>query len=243
MLRVLLVAAQKAMVNALVQTAEAARLEPVGLDLTPFALIRAVGEPDGGPVLAEAGDEAVIDVGADITSICVHERTVPRFVRILPSGGNDITLAVARALAVPEDVAERLKRGEAVEGGPSVEDASRVAAGRARNRRLTLVVAIAGAAVLALIVFLYVLQGFTESRLNKDLAAQNATNAQLQQQVNQLQHFATLRTQLQTEETLLSQALAGTVSWSGVLHDLSLVIPDRMWITSLTGSIAAPVQA
>ncbi|MDP9342452.1 MAG: type IV pilus assembly protein PilM [Actinomycetota bacterium] len=131
MLRVLLVAAQKAMVNALVQTAEAARLEPVGIDLTPFALIRAVGEPDGGPVLGEPGDEAVIDVGADVTSICVHERSVPRFVRILPSGGNDITLAVSRALAVPEDVAERLKRGEAVEGSPSVEDAVRVAAGRA----------------------------------------------------------------------------------------------------------------
>ncbi len=131
MLRVLLVAAQKAMVHALVQTAEAARLQPVGLDLTPFALIRAVGEPDGGPVFAEAGDEAVIDVGADITSICVHERTVPRFVRILPSGGNDITLAVSRALSVADDVAERLKRGEAVDGAPSVEEAARVATGRA----------------------------------------------------------------------------------------------------------------
>jgi type IV pilus assembly protein PilM len=131
MIRVLLVAAQKAMVNALVQTAQAARLEPVGLDLTPFALIRAVGETNGGPVMAEAGDEAVVDVGADITSICVHEHTVPRFVRILPSGGNDITLAVSRALSIQEDVAERLKRGEAVEGAPSVEDASRVAAGRA----------------------------------------------------------------------------------------------------------------
>src|SRR5439155_17467332 len=105
------------------------------------------------------------------------------------------------------------------------------------TRRQTVIVGVAGVAVLAVIVFAYMLQGFTESRLNKELAAQNATNAQLQQQVNELQHFATLRTQLQNEETLLSQALANTVSWSGVLHDLSLVIPDRMWITSLTGSI------
>jgi type IV pilus assembly protein PilM len=131
MIRVLLVAAQEAMVNALVQTAQAAHLEPVGLDLTPFALIRAVGEPDGGPVLDASGEEAVIDVGAEITCICVHERTVPRFVRILPSGGNDITLAVARGLGVSEDVAERLKRGEAVEGAPSVEDARQVASARA----------------------------------------------------------------------------------------------------------------
>ena len=36
-LRMLLVAAQKVMVNAIVEAADAAKLEPVGLDLTPFA--------------------------------------------------------------------------------------------------------------------------------------------------------------------------------------------------------------
>ncbi len=39
-----------------------------------------------------------------------------RFVRILPSGGRDITVAIARGLSVEDEVAERLKRGEAVEG-------------------------------------------------------------------------------------------------------------------------------
>jgi Tfp pilus assembly protein PilN len=112
---------------------------------------------------------------------------------------------------------------------------------RSRTRRRTVFVAIAGGAVLAVIVFAWVLQGFTESRLNRDLAAQNATNAQLQQQVNELQRFATLKTDLQTRETVLTQALAETVSWSGVLHDLSLVIPDRSWITGFTGSISAPI--
>ncbi len=111
---------------------------------------------------------------------------------------------------------------------------------RATTRRQTILVGLAGVAILAVIVFAYVLQGFTESRINRDLAAQNATNVSLQQQVNELEHFATLRTELQNEGTLLSQALAGTVSWSGVLHDLSLVTPDRLWITSLTGSIAPP---
>jgi Tfp pilus assembly protein PilN len=111
---------------------------------------------------------------------------------------------------------------------------------RAKTRRRTVIVAIAGAAVVALVVFMYVLQGFTQSRLNKELAAQNATDAQLQQQVNELQHFETEKTQLQNEEALLSQALADTVSWSGVLHDVSLVIPDRLWITGLTGSVTPP---
>ena len=133
MIRVLLVAAQKAMVNALVQTAVAARLEPVGVDLLPFALVRAVGTMDGGMDLETVGDEAVIDVGADITNICVHDHGVPRFVRILPSGGGDITLAIARALGTTDEEAEQLKRGEAVEGGPPPEDVRRVALGRAAS--------------------------------------------------------------------------------------------------------------
>src|SRR2546421_12075009 len=130
MLRILLVAAQKAMVNGLVETAVAAKLEPVGVDLVPFALLRSVGDLADGAVLEDSGEEAVVDVGADVTSICVHDRGMPRFVRILPSGGNDITLAVARALGVSEDEADRMKRGEPVpSGGPNPEDAKRVAAG------------------------------------------------------------------------------------------------------------------
>jgi type IV pilus assembly protein PilM len=116
MIRILLVAAQRAMVDMIVQAATGARLEPVGLDLIPFALVRAVGTGDAGMDLEEAGDEAVIDIGAHVTSICVHARQVVRFVRPLPSGGRDITLAIARGLGVEDDVAEHLKRGEQVEG-------------------------------------------------------------------------------------------------------------------------------
>jgi type IV pilus assembly protein PilM len=114
MVRILLVAAHKPMVNALVEAALAAKLDPQGIDLTPFAVIRAVGTGDEGLDLDSSGDEAVVDIGAQVTSICVHDRGVTRFVRILPSGGRDITLALASGLGVDEDVAERLKRGERV---------------------------------------------------------------------------------------------------------------------------------
>ena len=116
MLRLLLVAAQRGMVDQMVAAALDAKLEPVGLDLIPFAMVRAVGTPMEGMDLEEAGDEAVIDIGAHITNIVVHARGTTRFVRILPSGGRDITVAVARGLGVEDDVAERLKRGEVVEG-------------------------------------------------------------------------------------------------------------------------------
>jgi type IV pilus assembly protein PilM len=130
MLRILLVAAHKAMIDALVQAATLAKLEPVGIDLSPFAIVRAVGSTDEALDLDRPGDEAVLDVGAHVTTICVHERGVTRFVRILPSGGRDITLAISRGLGVDEDVAEQLKRGQEVEGGPSLDDVRRVATTR-----------------------------------------------------------------------------------------------------------------
>ena len=131
MLRLLLVAAQKAMVDTLVAAATAAKLEPLGLDLVPFALVRAVGDVGAGMELEDRG-EAIIDVGAHVTNIVVHAAGETRFVRILPSGGRDITNAIARALSVDDEVAERLKRGEAVEeGGAPVERAHEVATQRA----------------------------------------------------------------------------------------------------------------
>ena len=114
MVRILLVAAHRPMVNALVEAALAAKLDP-GIDLTPFAVVRAVGTGDEGLDLDSSGDEAIVDIGAQVTSICVHDRGVTRFVRMLPSGGRDITLALASGLGVDEAAAERLKRGETPE--------------------------------------------------------------------------------------------------------------------------------
>jgi type IV pilus assembly protein PilM len=116
MMRILLVAAHKPMVNALVEAALAARLDPQGIDLSPFAVIRAVGTGDLGLDLNSSGDEAIVDIGAQVTSICVHDRGVTRFVRMLPSGGRDITLALASRLGVDDEMAERLKRGERFPG-------------------------------------------------------------------------------------------------------------------------------
>jgi len=121
MFRMLLVAAQRAMVDGLVQAAQGAKLEPMGLDLVPFALVRAVGNDGAGMDLEDEGEEAVIDIGAHVTNIVVHHRGRTRFVRILPSGGRDITVAIARAAGITDEIAEQLKRGEVVEP-PETDD-------------------------------------------------------------------------------------------------------------------------
>lgn len=131
MLRLLLVAAQKAMVDTLVASATAGKLEPLGLDLVPFALVRAVGALGAGMDLEQRGDEAIVDVGAHVTNIVVHSAGETRFVRILPSGGRDVTNAIARALSVDDELAERLKRGEVVDDAQAVERATKVSRQRA----------------------------------------------------------------------------------------------------------------
>ena len=138
MQRILLVAAHRSMIGSLVESVTAAKLDPVGIDLTPFAVVRAVGTGDEGLDLETQGDEAVVDVGAHVTSICVHDRGVTKFVRILPSGGRDVTLAISRGLSVPDDVAEALKKGDPVELPPDEEGRPQQLPDRDEVRKLAL---------------------------------------------------------------------------------------------------------
>jgi type IV pilus assembly protein PilM len=133
MLRMLLVAAQRTMVDQVVAAVTGARLEPMGLDLVPFALVRSIGTPDVGMNLDEVGEEAIIDIGAHVTSIVVHSRGATRFVRILPSGGRDITVAIARAAGIEDEIAEALKRGEEVEDAPAPDQIRQIGLQRAAN--------------------------------------------------------------------------------------------------------------
>jgi type IV pilus assembly protein PilM len=111
MVRLLLVAAQKQMIRSMVDAVEHAHLRPVGLDLVPFALVRSLGTIADGEVTSEVGDEALVDIGAEVTSVCIHAWGVPRFVRILASGGQQVTAAVASSMGVEAAEAERFKRG------------------------------------------------------------------------------------------------------------------------------------
>jgi type IV pilus assembly protein PilM len=109
MLRGLLVAASRDMVMSSVSAVQAAGLTPTVVDLTSFAVLRALGSTanaEGGP----AEVEAVVDIGARVTNIVVHEGGVPRFVRILLMGGADITEAVADRMGVPAEQAEAVKQ-------------------------------------------------------------------------------------------------------------------------------------
>lgn len=129
MVRLLLVVAQKDMVQQLVETAETARLAPVGLDLVPFAVMRSVGT--GGLFPEQTQDEAVIDVGGEVTSVCIHNNGLPRFVRILSTGGGDITTAIVNAAGVTREQARAIQAGRT----PDLPEETLEAARRAMSAR------------------------------------------------------------------------------------------------------------
>ncbi len=106
--RVLLVAAARDMVGSALEAVTRAGLQPTLVDLNSFAVLRSVAHTATG--LADVHAEALVDVGASVTNIVVHQAGVPRFVRILLMGGADITEAVAERLGVPVDQAESVKQ-------------------------------------------------------------------------------------------------------------------------------------
>jgi type IV pilus assembly protein PilM len=115
-------------------------LTSTAVDLVPFALIRSLGSPQ--EFLPDPDrSQAIVNIGAGVTNVVVHEAGVPRFVRILPVGGEDITRAIAEELDVDVDLAEDLKR----RGDEDAADDLEVRTGGIVNQRLgTLVEEIRG---------------------------------------------------------------------------------------------------
>jgi len=122
MLRVLLVAAARETVSSALDAVQAAGLKPVSVDLTSFAVIRALAQVD--QVGMETKAQALVDIGARVTNIAVHQGGVPKFVRMLLMGGHDITDAVAERMGIPVDQAEAVKHSSGIPGSPAERDAT-----------------------------------------------------------------------------------------------------------------------
>ena len=101
----LLIAAVKEAVQGNVQAVELAGLTPVEVDLIPFALSRVV-------LRGAATDAALVqvDVGAGTTTVVITLGGVPQFMRLIPTGGADLTQALVTRLGIDGEQAEVLKR-------------------------------------------------------------------------------------------------------------------------------------
>jgi type IV pilus assembly protein PilM len=100
--RGLLIAMPKDAVMTTVQAVEKAGLHVVGVDLASFAVLRAASRLD-------AQVEAIVDIGAEVTSVVVHADGEPLIVRTVPRGGAEVTESMATRLGVSPAEAEAIK--------------------------------------------------------------------------------------------------------------------------------------
>ena len=98
----LLVATPREPVLALVNAVERAGLKVARVDLSSFGSLRAIADED-------LAIEAIVDIGAHLTTIVVHNHGVPKLVRTLPRGGAAITEQLSDRLSVPPHEAEAIK--------------------------------------------------------------------------------------------------------------------------------------
>jgi len=123
-IEVLLAVAQQDAVNSYLNTLYAAGLDPVAIDVEPLAIARAVLDIAGGqpvvrpallPEMSNLPDGpppetvAIVNIGAANTDISIFQGDQLTFPRSLPLAGDSLNRAIADALQLPMDQAERVK--------------------------------------------------------------------------------------------------------------------------------------
>lgn len=117
----LVIAVPKDPVIDAVRAVEDAGLHVEQVDLSCFAALRASAHL--------AGDtEALVDIGANSTSITVHTDGTPKIVRTIPRGGAEVTDLVATRLGVTPLDAEKLKCRVGLNGGTDEAECAEVVA-------------------------------------------------------------------------------------------------------------------
>ena len=102
--RVLVVAAQREMVQRYTSAVRAGGLRTVGVDVKALALTRSALP---GAFFGEEGAVVLLDVGPEISNLVVAEGEVPTMTRFVPVGFSGFVNAVARAADLPDDEAEK----------------------------------------------------------------------------------------------------------------------------------------
>lgn len=118
MQRLLLVAAERSSVDALLGGVAAAKLRPALVDLRAFALIRSMANPQT-HVTGET--EALVDIGAALTTVAVHGGGIPLMVRTVTTAGESMTRELQAKLGLDTQAAEEVKIATGLRPEPSLD--------------------------------------------------------------------------------------------------------------------------
>ena len=114
MVRGLLLATPRAPVLVAVSAVERAGLKVGRVDLSSFGALRSIADE-------QLAVEAIIDLGAHLTTIVIHDRGVPKLVRTLARGGQEITDQLSDRMGTTVLEAEKAKCDVGLDGdGPEL---------------------------------------------------------------------------------------------------------------------------
>jgi type IV pilus assembly protein PilM len=107
--RVLLVVAYRELVERYVLACKKAGITVAGIDLEAFAMLRALAEPPALDAPPPSGAQVVVNVGHDRSTFAVSDGRVCEFTRVLGWGGQNLSVAIARALDITPSEATPIK--------------------------------------------------------------------------------------------------------------------------------------
>ena len=109
----LLIAAPRKPVLTAVDAVERAGLQVARVDLAAFGALRSTAS-------GHQGVELIIDVGAQLTSLVIHQDGTPKVVRIVAHGSDEITDRLADRIGLSTEDAEQAKRTVGITGDDEV---------------------------------------------------------------------------------------------------------------------------
>ncbi|MCW2965906.1 MAG: hypothetical protein JWO17_3158 [Actinomycetia bacterium] len=107
--RVLLVVAYRELVERYVLACKKAGISVAGIDLEAFAMLRALAAPPALDAAPATGAQVVVNVGHDRSTFAVSDGRVCEFTRVLGWGGQNLSVAIARALDITPSEATPIK--------------------------------------------------------------------------------------------------------------------------------------
>jgi Tfp pilus assembly protein PilN len=113
--------------------------------------------------------------------------------------------------------------------------------GEKRNvRRAQAVMVGATAATVGVVGMLYMAQVARVNSAKDEVAAAEADGVRLQGELKKFSNVSATYAKRDAATALLDTALAPTVAWSQYLNDVSLTIPENVWLTELTVEQSMP---
>ena len=116
------------------------------------------------------------------------------------------------------------------------------AAQRATARRKTAGFVALGVVYLALLALAALWWQGKANDAEKDLEAQLGVNTRIEAEIASLSGVRALRSTYENSVDRLGTALAKDVAWGRLLNDLARIIPDRLWVTSMTGTVQDDIE-